>query len=164
MMFKYLKDPSNQIGFMKAGQAASYLQEKLDSTRPGISFLGLYVEERLAVWAGPLITLALLLFFFVHLLHLNGALLPNHDLLSSFPWIGLFNDTLSRILTHLSVIILPLYADASVLFRSGHFLEWATLLGCIFGSGTLVCSILAMREVNRLRHAAKCDRAHHTSN
>ncbi len=136
---------------MKPGLAANFLQEKLDSGKRGISFLGLSIDEGLLVWAAPLITLVLLLFFFLHLYHLNGGPRPSRDLLSSFPWFGLFKDFLSRTLTFLSVVALPTLADTTVLLRSGHFPERSTVIGSIFSCGTLVCGLLALREVKKLR-------------
>jgi hypothetical protein len=129
MLFPSLKAAMSEIEAQTLPGAARILQDKLDSTKREIHFLGLSVEERIAVWAGPTALLLLLFYFFAHLSNLNRRRFSGGDSLQNAAWIVLFPGFASAILSYASIVLLPPLAAFVLLRRSGHMHEWTTRSG-----------------------------------
>jgi hypothetical protein len=159
---------SDLVGAKSPVEASKFLEDKLNAPERDLSFLGIALSETIAVWVGPLVTALLLLFFLSHLRHLVAETVVEDRLFETFPWIGLFRDKLSKILTHSSIAFLPAIANGRLVSRSWHGSEGASVLGLngfsLLGLAlTLVVTaagVVATLEVHRLQsktRAEPCD-------
>ena len=150
-IFPNLKSARSEIEAQSLAGAARVLQDKLDSTKREIHFLGLTVEERIAVWAGPTALLLLLLYFYAHVSNLNRRRFAAGDGLQNAAWIVLFPGPASSVLSYASIVGLPPIAAAALLQRSGHLHEWTTRLGIALSLGVIVVAVLCARNIAPLR-------------
>jgi hypothetical protein len=156
IFFKNVRAFSNQLSGMKPTEAARFLQERLDSARREITFLGISVEERVAVWTGPSLILILLSYFLAHLWNLPRVETDEKkDALTLFPWIGLFPDALSKAFTYITVAFVPAVSGILLLLRSGHWPEIPTLIGGLMNLLSVALGIWAVREIRRIEHQHK---------
>jgi len=126
------------------------LEDKRKSGRQQVSFLGLSVEESIAIIAGPAALLMTMLYLFVHLRHIASFSEPHREELKSYPWIALFPDRMSRALTLASLVALPLLANSILLVRSWTAkrpIEWFALVLSILA---IICGVRLSTNILRL--------------
>lgn len=124
-----------EIRDMKPRRAVSYLAYRNANVSDNVALLGLSIPAYLAGLAVPLASFILILH--LHLYVRKLAQLPEQngeaqaeELL--FPWIPLFRDRLSRLLTLASYPILPIVANVLILRRSFHLgVVWTMVLTII---------------------------------
>ncbi len=116
------------------GEAMEYLESKLDSEVDDIQLFNLKVSERRVVWVAPVVTFALLLYFLSHIKHLLFLYKNKPDRqLNQFPWISLYPDLLSKVLTFSTVFLLPVAANVCLVFRTlDDFGSLQTFIGIVF--------------------------------
>ncbi|PYP83419.1 MAG: hypothetical protein DMF61_23290 [Blastocatellia bacterium AA13] len=142
---------SNAVDGMTVDEARAFLQQKLDALHNEVTVFGITVDVSVAVWAGPGLTLAILLFLFSHLRNLRYALELESEF-KGFPWIALFTDRLSRVLTYSSVVVLPVLSNSLLLRRSWFtWKEPRLILGIAAGIGVCVCALLVSDEIRRIQ-------------
>jgi hypothetical protein len=150
-IFPNLKAARSEIEAQSLAGAARVLQDKLDSTKREIRFLGLTVEERIAVWVGPTTLLLLLLYFYAHISTLNRRRFTSDEGLQNAAWIVLFPGLASSVLSYASIIALPPIAAAALLERSGHLHEWTTRLGLALSLAVIVVAVLCAWKIAPMR-------------
>lgn len=131
------------------------LEDKRKSGRQQVSFLGLSVEESIAIIAGPAALLMTMLYLFVHLRHIASFSEAHGEELKSYPWIALFPDKMSRALTLASLVALPLLANSILLVRSWTAkrpIEWFALVLAIF---SIICGVRLSINILRLGRQLK---------
>jgi hypothetical protein len=151
VVFPRLKVFWHQINQDGPDQATVFLQEELAAnTRGTLSFFGIPVERSLAVSAGPVVTLCILLFMALHLMHFR-SLPPDKEVTRKYPWVALFRSWVAGIATYVSLLALPALADAALIYRYGQRGEWSSRIGT---AGTLLAisaSVWVLLEVYRVR-------------
>ncbi len=107
-----------EIESLRIAEAISTLTKKRLAAPRTLTLWSLTVESSLLVWLGPLVSLLIVAYLVVHLLHLTrfGARDGKH--IRDFPWVGLFDDWLSVIWLSVTLFALPLAANVAVLWRS----------------------------------------------
>ena len=126
VLFPGLKAARSEIEAQTLSGAARILQDKLDAVKREIHFLGLTIEESIAVWVAPTILLLLLSYFYAHLSNLKRRRFSAGETLQNAAWIALFPGTISAVLTYTSIAILPILSTLALLRRLGHIHEWTT--------------------------------------
>lgn len=149
--FPNLKAARSEIEAQTLAGAARVLQDKLDSTKREIHFLGLTVEERIAVWAGPTALLLLLIYFYAHVSNLNRRRFTATESLQNASWIVLFPGLASATISYASIVVLPPLAAAALLQRSGHTHEWTTRLGVALSVAVIMVAVGCVRKVAPMR-------------
>jgi hypothetical protein len=148
-----------QIGPKSPADAYRFLEEKVNEPEKELSFLGITVRKDTAVWVGPSATFFLLLFFVSHFQQLRYPDASDENTLRTFPWIGLFQDHLSKILTYGSVAFLPILSNIVLISRSWGDTDWkANLVGATITLGITLASLsaaFAIRQVQRQRLLVK---------
>jgi hypothetical protein len=99
----------DEIGDRSIPQGIQLAEEKraLARDKQKVSSLGVEVRGEIAAVLAPLAALILVVALFVHLKNIRPINDEELLVVASFPWIGLFPDRLSRILTTISVILVP---------------------------------------------------------
>ena len=133
VVFPKLKPFWERIADMGTENATLFLQERIEATTHGsLSLLGVSVDRDLILLAGPAVLSGLLLFFLLHLRHLNSsASWDDSDLRSGkeYPWIACFRDGISGAVTYGCLIGLPIGASLLLLFKHGEPAESTTQWG-----------------------------------
>jgi hypothetical protein len=155
VVFPHLKAFWHQVNQDSPDQATVFLQEELAAnTRGTLSFFGIPVERSLAVSAGPVVTVCLLLFMGLHLRHFR-SLSSDHEVIRTYPWVALFQNWLAVAATYASLIVLPAFADAALIYRYGQRGEWSTRIGATATSVAIVVGVWVLFEVHKLRAVAQ---------
>lgn len=139
-------------------QALTLYQQKAIASRQRISVSGLQIDERSVRLFLPFGCMAVSLFLLSNLVilrqHVSEGKCRNSiaDALD-YPWLGLYSDPLSRTLTWLSVVALPVLVPPVVLFQLSEQFDFVCTLGVIFTLGTLVIAHRSMKIIRHLRLA-----------
>lgn len=145
-LFGQLKVYWNNVASMNAGQAANFLQTKIDSSKREVSILGLSVDTRLIVWVAPSSMMLMFIYLFVHLLHCRGIRGPTSEI-ATFPWVCLFSDTVSKIFSVFTIVVIPVSSIIAMLWR----LNVATVLGSLLTLMLLLLTIAVYTQIRRLK-------------
>lgn len=121
------------------------LESARDNARQQLAFFGLKVHESVALVAGPVVILLALLYLLAHIKHVDSRSSP------SFPWVGLFDDPLSKLLTHTSILVLPLVANASIILRSWNTASPWTWLAIGISLGSIGVGVAVSSEVGGVK-------------
>lgn len=151
ILFPNLKPLMNQLQTMSLTDASKFLQDKIDSTHNDLSFLGISIQQEVAVWVGPLVVALIMVYLLSHFRHLHNIDNLNGPPMKMFPWIGIFEDSLSRTLTFISIAIMPVASETALLVRSGHWSNRTTLAGVLLGIATGVVAVLLLAEIGLVR-------------
>jgi len=150
VIFPELQNIWDSVSSMTLGQAAKFLQDKIDSPKREMSFLGISVDATIVLWAAPLVTLAFFAYFLVHVQHLRLIEKKTDTQLREFPWIALFPDWISRAVTIISIAVLPIFSNAALLYRAHQWKDTAGLVSIVVVACIAVCSMLTLLEINRI--------------
>jgi hypothetical protein len=154
-VFPALKPFWNKISKMKPLRAYGAISALRESTKKDITILGLTFGQDLAMLAAPVAIFFLTLYLFCHLSHVSRLACEageNENQLRNFPWIGLFEERIARLISDASIIVLPLFANAVVIWKtrgSGSlFILVTVVLACL----SVVCGLFAKSKIDNLRH------------
>jgi len=136
VIFPKLKPFWDRIADMGTENATLFLQERIEATMHGsLNLFGVSVDRDLVLLAGPAALFALLLFFFLHLKHVNDAPPLNYAEARSskeYPWIACFRGRFSGAVTYGCLIGLPIGASLLLLIKHGELKETTTNWGAGF--------------------------------
>ncbi len=151
-VFPHLKPFWHQINQDNVEQAAVFLQEQLEANSRGtLLFFGIPVERSLAILAGPFLSFSVLIFLGMHLRHFR-SLTP--EVARTYPWVALFQNPLSTIATYLTLLVLPLLANAALLYRYGHRAEISTLMGIVATCTIAPIGAWVLFDIHKVRRAS----------
>lgn len=128
-------------------EAKRVLLEEVKKSRRTISFLGVEIDASMVVVAGPGFALLLFLNLLSYAGHLQRISKTDKHSFCTFPWLPLFQDTISRAVSFASILILPVVAFGWSLFRFWHI--GATTL-CIAIGVTALCAVSAYFTWSRI--------------
>lgn len=140
----------NEVLTLTPDGALVALEDKKKSGRQQVSFLGLSVEENIAIIAGPAALLMTVLYLFVHLRHIASFTAAHNEDLKSYPWVALFPDNLSRVLTCVSLVGLPMLANTVLLARSWTSAQPIKWIALIFAIASVVYGVKLSLKIIRL--------------
>lgn len=136
---------------MTINEAYAHIDEASRGSEREVTILGLEINAGVARWAAPLLTALALCYLVGNLNHLIALARNKGDTLREFPWIALFPDRLSRVMTFLSLCILPVAANVFLLVRiRGPRTLPALAAGALVVCDGLLCAVVAVQLV-RLR-------------
>lgn len=145
----------DEVDKQSRDDAARYLAERVESHVASLSFAGIPVDTRILTLAGPIVLFAALAFLLSAIRMTNLAIDKTPTLKPSlYPWLGLYDDRLSRGAVFLSVVVLPIAAAISI-----GYVAWdsrnrlAMMLDCTIIITIVILSVLCLRELRRLRVA-----------
>jgi hypothetical protein len=117
-LFPALRSFWADVAVMDPRDALQYVRAKDATARNNLSFFGLTVDRRAAVWISPTVTILILLFLVSHLRHVRLVSNPDSESLS-YPWVGIFRDWVGAVMAYLSICIVPVFVNACLIVRSG---------------------------------------------
>ncbi len=146
-----LKKFWDKVNGFSVDQATIFFQEQLESSKRGtLSFFGIPVERSLAISAGPVICFSILLFLCLHVRHFRSVA-PEANEARDYPWVPLFKGVWGWFVTFVTILILPVLANAVLLTRFGHWQEQSTKMGTVSAILTLGVGVWTLIEINKLR-------------
>jgi len=155
IVFPRLKPFWERIGDMGTENATLFLQERIEaSTHGSLSLFGVSVDRDLVLLAGPAALSALMLFFLLHLKHVNTeAFWDKGDVKSSkdYPWIACFPDWLSQAVTYGCLIGLPIGSSLLLVVKHGEPAENTTWWGAGLTLFMVVVGGFTTRAIHRFR-------------
>jgi hypothetical protein len=155
VVFPRLKPFWERIADMGTENATLFLQERIEATTHGsLSLFGVSVDRDLILLAGPAALSALMLFFLLHLKHVNTeASWDEGEVKSSkdYPWIACFPDWLSGAVTYGCLIGLPIGSSLLLLFKHGEPAEDTTWWGAGLTLFLIVVGGFATHAIHRFR-------------
>jgi hypothetical protein len=140
---------------MGTENATLFLQERIEATTHGsLSLFGVSVDRDIVLLAGPAALSALMLFFLLHLRHVNtGASWDEGEVKSSkdYPWIACFPGWLSAAVNYGCLIGLPIGSSLLLLFKHGELAEDTTRWGAGLTLFLIVVGVFATFAIHRFR-------------
>jgi hypothetical protein len=160
VVFPRLKPFWERIADMGTENATLFLQERIEATTHGsLSLFGVSVDRDVVLLAGPAALSALMVFFLLHLKHVNTeASWDKGEVKSSkeYPWIACFPDWLSGAVTYGCLIGLPIGSSLLLLVKHGEPAEDTTLWGAGLTLFMVVVGGFATDAIHRFRgHLAR---------
>lgn len=159
LVFPCLHEFWQEVRDLKPREAVSYLAARKARTNDRIDFLGLSIPAPLAGWAVVVTTFLLVVHLhlyvrrLVYLVQRDGEA-PSEELY--FPWLPLFQDRLSRVLTVISYPFLPIVANVLIMRRSFHLGLGSTIVLAIILTAFLDL-YLSPRLIGRLRKLSQTE-------
>jgi len=129
--------------------AARHARDQLASTQGKVSFLGLPLEEAVVAWF-PIFTTFLLLYLMLHLAHAARVVEAAPVVAFQFPWLSVLPGLRGRVLSILTVVVIPLLADL-VLVRRLEITGITLVMGVIVVAATLAFGWSDWRLLERVR-------------
>lgn len=154
VLFPRLRPFWERVGSMSIDNATLFLQERIESTTRGtLTFFGVSVDRVLVLWVGPAVLFSLMLYFWLHLRHVNSVSVREIHAESSngYPWVVCFPDSISEIVSYCSIIAFPIAASVLLLIEHGAWHEWSTRGGAALSFLVVVFGVLASREIHTFR-------------
>jgi hypothetical protein len=156
LVFPKLKPFWERIADMGAENATLFMQERIEaSTRGSLSLFGVSVDRDLILFAGPAAVSSLMVFFLLHVRHVNTAARWDEDDVKSsedYPWIACFRDRLSGAATYGCLIVLPVGSSLLLLLlKHGELSEYATLGGAGLTMVLTCLGVFATRAIRTFR-------------
>lgn len=120
-------------------EASSYLQERVIESQNKVSVLGMSFNESFLGWLGPILMFLLLLYLYKHLVHVHSIKNGHDEFLKTYPWMPLYHDKISRLLTFLSLVVAPFMATACLTSSTWDSLSAASYIALTLTVGSLAC-------------------------
>jgi hypothetical protein len=118
-----------------------------------MSLFGLSVDSGIVGILGPLSILALSLFMLAHARQVVRSKAEWSEVATSYPWICLTKDPLGLTLSFVTVVALPVLANAALLIRKPDFAFHGATIALVLCAGlTGLVSVLTFVEIGKLRH------------
>lgn len=155
ILFPKLRQVWNEVLTATPDNALVLLEEKRKKAQQQVSFLGLTVDEGIVIVVGPIATLLTTIYLLVYVKHIRSLAPENAEKLNQFGWVALFPDQISKSLTFISIIALPLIANSILLIRawtSVRLIEWLAGLSIIL---TLIFGYQLYLQIKNLRRQMK---------
>src|SRR5205085_3855810 len=122
------------VGHLPVAEAIGKLEKRSENAAQGFTLFSISIQKELLGWTGPIATLFFLLYLAVHLHHLEKLSQPGNRALKSFPWIGLFRDPATTTLNVTTLFLLPVIANASLVWRTSAGASRYAILTVVIGA------------------------------
>lgn len=153
-LFPHLRPFWERIADMGIDNATLFLQERIEATTRGtLTLFGVSVDRDLVLWVGPAVLSSLMLFFWLHLRHLNASELSESEVESSrdYPWVVCFPYRVSSAVSYCCVVAFPIAACVLLLISHGDWQEPSTRYGGALTLLLFVFSAFATQTIRRFR-------------
>jgi hypothetical protein len=158
ILFPGIKNALSEIEASPLRAATGKLQDKIDSMRHDIHFLGLTIEERIAIWAGPAILLAVLLYFYAHFYEFARVYRELSPVTNQAAWVVVLPGQVSSSLSYASIAAMPVLACGLLLWRLGHLHDANTAVGATLCLAVALTTVLCVRTLAELRSVTSVSR------
>ena len=132
-------------------EAKRVLLLEAERSRRRVSLLGVEIDTQMVIFAGPLLVVALFMSLLCHVRHLQRICQANTNLLCTFPWLPLFPDMVSRLISLLTVVLLPSAALCWLLFRLRHLGVAALCIAIPLSATSVVLACVCLQQIRILR-------------
>lgn len=137
-------------------EAVTYLHKKKVESMKTIDLGGVRVEERSVRVVSPIACFALSLFLLSNLTMLRQRSTESKGRsvdksAADYPWMGLFGDPLSRLLTGLTIFVLPVLVPPLMLLQLSDKFDSIFVLGLLLTASTALVAYRSMKLVRFLR-------------
>jgi hypothetical protein len=138
----------NDVKDLTIEGARDYLANTLYEKRTTAEFGGISFDARAVSFVAPLGTIAILLYLGAFIRNLTLAHVRAGEPIQDFPWIVLFSDFTSHVLTYTSIVLLPIVANVWLLAKTSTWLQVSVILviGIVAAGGFVVANILQLRK------------------
>lgn len=144
LVFPSLRPVWDQVRASTIDAAIAVMGQNIAASKKHITVLGLNVSEDVVSLVAPLAILSLVVYLLTHLKHIWQIREGKIAILRSYPWMALFPETLARLLTLVTLLLLPTSANAVILLRVWDIhspLAWIGL-GCFLLSLLVEAAVL----------------------
>jgi hypothetical protein len=131
LLFPNLRPLWSVVADKTPEEAKRILMEKAIASRRQVSLLGVQLDARMLIVAGPVITTIIYFFFLSYLLHYKRICDGEGNALRDFPWLLLFPGVIYYILSNASVL-LPSLVLLFLVGRYQHIGGWPLVVGGVF--------------------------------
>ncbi len=132
-------------------EAKRVLLAEVERSRRRVSLLGVEIDTQMVIFAGPLLVAVLFTSLLSHVRHLQRICQADANLLCTFPWLPLFPDVLSRLLSLLTIILLPIVALSLLLFRLRHIGVVALCIAIPLSVTSVALACACLHQIRTLR-------------
>jgi len=146
-----LKQVWDEIARMTIPDAAQFLTAKEGSTRRSVSAFGISVDETLLVTIGPCMIFFVSLYLLAELRNLNQVLTRGTGESKSIAWIGAYEEPLSRWVSALSLVALPIGTSATLAAKTESLFTVRTVLAWTMTLGIAIVAVFTLVTVGRIR-------------
>ncbi len=129
------------------------LMEKASESQREVLLLGVPFDVGMVVFAAPMVTTIIYLFFLSYLAHLKRIYDGAGEILHEFPWLLLFPGVnYSR--ASKALVLLPSLALVLLVGRHLRIGDWTLIPGIVFTVFSVILAFYCLREINHLRKKA----------
>jgi hypothetical protein len=146
-----LKQVWDEVARMTIADAAQFLTAKQSSTRRSASAFGISVDETLLVTIGPCMIFFVSLYLLAELRNLYNTLNSGSGKSLPIAWIGVYEEPLSRWVSLLSILVLPVASAVTLAAKSEHLFNVRTLLAGTLTLGTAIVAALTVATARKIR-------------
>ncbi len=120
VVFPELQRHWDEVGNKTAREAKSILAGRKEALSESVSFIGMSVPADLALFGGPLVIAIIGFYLHSHINHMLRLVTDqrSRQIKDDFPWLLLYTDPLSRRMVFVSVVLIPVVAIVSVIYRA----------------------------------------------
>jgi hypothetical protein len=136
-------------------EAIDVLMEEAKKSRRIISFFGVEIPASMVVLTGPSLAFILFLYLLSYVKHIQTIYTTETNTLSTFPWLALFPYRVSRIVTFISILLLPPTVFCFLLFQFRHIEARIRYIGLLFTVLSVFMAYFSWRRILCLRKTSK---------
>ena len=143
----------HQVKDLSVPEAVAVLEEGINERKGEASLLGITISEQFAVVGGPASLVAMLALLAMHLAHLRREVASAEPgELGRYAWAPLFPGLPGKAVSWTSVVVLPVFACLSILWRAWSDLSPTTeILSVALSGGVAAMSLLCVARLAALR-------------
>lgn len=131
-------------------EAKRMLMEKASESRREVLLLGVPLDIGMVVFAAPIVTAIIYLFFLSYVVHLNRIHDGAREMLHEFPWLLLFPGVwYSR--ASKALVFLPSLALILLVIRNLWIGDWTLGPGIVFTISSVILAFYCLREIKNMR-------------
>lgn len=156
-LFPHLDVLWSQVAHLSPAQAAEQLSVKTMQSRQSLSIGGLSIDERVVAVAGPATVLSVSVYLLVNLIMLRTTLASASQAVREplhFPWFCLHEDRLSRMLTWMTIALLPSLSIYLALRTADGQWDWGRAFGVSALCIVLACVYISLGVIRQIKQLA----------
>ncbi|WP_035570860.1 hypothetical protein [Paraburkholderia graminis] len=141
----------DEVALMTPQDAARFITARESASRRTFSAFGITVDEAILAVAGPSIIFFVLLYLLAELQHLDKTLEQGNHHGDTLAWIVAYPEALARIISVLSVSVLPVITVGTLLLVTARNYDARMLISVLISFGVFVVALVTFPLLNRVR-------------
>ncbi|SAL51360.1 hypothetical protein AWB73_05378 [Caballeronia turbans] len=150
----HLRRVWDEVALLTPQDAARFITARESASRRTFSAFGITVDEAILALAGPSIIFFVLLYLLAELRHLGNTFERESHNSEIFAWIVTYPEALPRIISLLSISLLPVITVGTLLYVTARNYDVRMLISVLITLGVFVVASFTVPVLNRLRTGA----------